>query len=331
MRRREFIARMAAMGGIAAVWPRTAHAQAPAKVYRVGLITASTQVNTDKSSIVPFLEGLAAIGYVQGRNLVTKVLYGEGRLDRLPGLAAELVKWKPDLIFAPAAPSAAAVKAQTTTIPIVFCFVNEPVGLGFAKSLAQPGGNLTGLSNFSVAIAAKRIELLHEIVPSLRRLCAWRNSDAVNDILELNEVKSTAARFGMKFLVLDARMPVEYELAAAATRAWAADAIYVNSNPVADAYRKQIIDLIAELKLPAIYFITTWVHDGGLVAYAVDFPDLARRAAVYADKILKGARPGDLPIEQPTTVKLAVNLDTARLLGLVIPQSVLLRADEVIE
>ena len=311
--------------------PLASFAQQQGKVWRIGILQAGVREDNDKSSGIPFLAGLAELGYVEGRNLLVETRYAEGKLERLPALAAEILAFKPDLIFAPAAPATAAVKALTSTIPIVFCFVNEPVALGFAQSLARPGGNLTGMSNFSVEIAAKRIELLKEIVPKLNRLCAWINPDAVNDAVELREVERAAARFGMQFLALKARTPPEYDEAAVAARKWGADAIYINSNPAAVVNRKQIISLIAAMKKPAIYFMTPFVEDGGLIAYAVNFPDLARRTASYADKILRGAKPGELPVEQPTRIELVINMKTAKALGITIPPSIMLRADKVIE
>jgi len=314
-----------------ALAPLAAFAQPQSKVWRIAILLAGRRVDTEMQSNAPFLAGLAELGYVEHRNLVVETRYGEGKLERLPELAKELIAWKPDLIFAPPAPATAAVKALTTTIPIVYCYVNEPVALGFAQSLAHPGGNLTGMSNFSVEIAGKRIEQLKEITPKMKRLCAWINPDAVNDTVELNAVEAAATRYGMQFQVLKARTPPEYDEAAAATRKWNADAIYINSNPAAFANRRQIIDLIAALKVPATYFNINFVEDGGLIAYAVDFQELARRSAVYADKIFRGAKPGDLPIEQPTKVNLAVNQKTAKALGIKIPQSILVRADKVIE
>ena len=301
------------------------------KIYRIGILQSGVREDNDKSSGLPFISGLAELGYVEGRNLIIDTRYAEGKLERLRALAGEIVSAKPDLIFAPAAPATAAVKALTTTIPIVFCFVNEPVALGFAQSLAHPGGNLTGMSNFSVEITGKRIELLKELTPKLTRLCAWYNSDAMNDAVELRAVESAAAHFGMQFLAIRARNPAEFDEAAAATRKWGADAIHINSNPVAYTNRKQIISLVSELKKPAVYFITTFVEDGGLIAYAVNQPDLARRIAVYADKIMRGAKPGDLPIEQPTRIELSINMKTAKALGIKVPNTILVRADKVIE
>ena len=328
MKRRELIA-FAGIG--AALWPLSIAAQSPPKVVRLGILQGGTREDSDKLSSEPFLAELARLGYVEGRNLVVERRFADGKLDRLPALAAEIIAFRPDVIFAPPAPAVAAAKALTTTIPIVFCFVNEPVALGFAHSLAHPGGNLTGVSNFSVEIAAKRIELLKELVPGLMRLAAWYNPQAVSDAVEVPAVEQAAARLGMQFLAVKANVPTEYDAAAQTTRAWGAHALYISSNPSAYANRQQIIALVAALKLPATYFQTTFVADGGLMSYATNFPDLARRAAGYAVKIFQGANPADLPIEQPTRLDLTINLKTAQTLGLAIPQSLMLRATELIE
>ncbi len=326
VRRRQFLIAAGALLGAP-----LARAQRPARSYRIGFLQGGTREDSLSLSEKPFLRGLAELGYVEGRNLVIDRRYAEGMLDRLPALAAELVALKPDLILSPSSQSTAAAKAITATIPIVFCFVSDPVASGFAQSLARPGGNLTGLSNFSLAIAGKRIELLREAVPKLIRLCAWYNPDTVNDAAELIEVKRAAAQFSMQFLAIKARSPAEYDEAATGTRKWRADAIYVNPNPTSYVHRKQITSLVAGLKVPAMYWNTAFVEDGGLISYAPNFHDLASRAAVYADKILRGAKPAELPIEQPTTLELTVNIKTARALGISIPQSVLFRANRVIE
>lgn len=326
VRRRQFLIAAGALLGAP-----LARAQRAARSYRIGFLQSGKREDAVSLSEEPFLRGLAELGYVGGRNLVIDRRYAEGKLDRLSALAAELVALKPDLILSPSSQATAAVKAITTTIPIVFCFVSDPVAVGFAQSLARPGGNLTGLSNFSLAIAGKRVELLREAVPKLIRLCAWYNPDTVNDAPELSEVERAAARFGMQFFAIKARNPTEYDEATAATRKWGADAIYINPNPTSYAFRKQILGLVAGLKMPAIYWNTAFVEDGGLISYAPNFHDLARRAAVYADKILRGAKPAELPIEQPTTLQLAVNIKTAKALGISIPHSILLRADRVIE
>jgi putative ABC transport system substrate-binding protein len=327
MKRREVIA---LIGGSAGLWPLSTVAQAPAKTVRLGILQGGGR-DAEKLSGEPFLSELATLGYVEERNLVVERRYADGKVERLPELAAEIIAFQPDLIFAPPAPAAAAVKALTTTIPIVFCFVNEPVALGLVPSLAHPGGNLTGLSNFSVEIAGKRVELLKELVPGLTRLGAWYNPEAMNDAIELSAVQAAARRLGMEFLAVTATKPADYEPAAAATRDWRAHAIYINANPTNYANRRQIIDLVAALKIPTIYYISGFVADGGLISYAANFPDLARRAATYAAKIFRGAKPGDLPIQQPTRLDLTINLKTAQALGLAIPQALLLRATELIE
>ena len=325
--RRHFMLGVAAL--IAA--PRDGGAQNRDKSYRIGILQAGSRELTDKLSGVPFVSALAELGYVEGRNLRVETRYAEGNLERLPGLAEEIVAGKPDLIFAPAGPGASAAKARTTTIPIVYCFVNDPVALGFAQSLARPGGNLTGLSNYSHAAASKRVELLKEIVPKVARLAIWYSPDAVNDAVELREVESATARLGMQVLELKTRNPGEYEAVAAASRKWNADAVYVSSNPTNFANHKQIIALIAGLRRPAALPTTVFVEDGGLMTYTVSFPDLARRAAAYADKILRGAKPGELAVEQPNKLELVINAGTAKALGIIIPQSVVMRADRVVE
>jgi putative ABC transport system substrate-binding protein len=306
-------------------------AQAPPKTVRLGILWVGvTREDADKLAIEPFLGELAKLGYVEGQNLIVERRYA-GNLADLPALAAEIIAFQPDLIFAPPAPATAAVKALTTTIPIVFCFVNEPVALGFAQSLAHPGGNLTGMSNFSVDIAGKRVQFLKELVPGMTRLAAWYNPEAVNDAVELKAVEDAATKLGMQFRAIAANKPKEYEAAAAATGEWGAHAVYLNSNPAAAANRKQIIALMAASKMPTMYFYSGFVVDGGLIAYAANFPDLARRSATYAAKIFGGAKPADLPIEQPVLLELTINMKTAQALGLRIPPSLLALATEVIE
>jgi putative ABC transport system substrate-binding protein len=328
MKRRELIA---FASGVLIFPSVSSLAQAPPKAVRLGILDAGTREDADKFSGEPFLGELAKLGYVEGQNLIVERRYAAGNLARLPALAAEIIALQPDLIFAPAGPATAAVKALTTTIPIVFCFVNEPVALGFAQSLAHPGGNLTGMSNFSVDIAGKRVELLKELVPGLTRLATWYNPEAVNDAVELKAVEDAAAKLGMQFLAIAANKPTEYEAAAAATREWGAHAVYLNSNPAAFANRKQIIALMAAAKLPMMYFNANFVAEGGLISYAANFPDLARRSATYAAKIFGGAKPADLPVEQPVRLDLTINMKAAQALGLLIPPLLLLRATEVIE
>ena len=329
MRRRDLIAFIGAAA--VGIRPVAALPQAPPKFVRLGILQGGKREDVESFSEEPFLSEVARLGYVEGQNLALERRYADGRLDRLPALAGEIIAFRPDLIFAPPAPATAAVKALTSTIPVVFCFVNEPVALGFAQSLAHPGGNLTGMSNFSVEIAAKRIELLKELVPGMARLAAWYNPQAVSDAIEVPAVEQAAAGLGMQFLGVKANVPAEYDAAAETTRNWRAHAIYVSSNPSAYANRKQIIALVAAARLPTSYFHARFVADGGLMAYSTNFPDLAKRAAGYAVKILQGANPANLPIEQPSRLDLSINLKAARALGLTIPQSLLLRATELID
>ena len=220
MKRRTFLAMMTS-GLLAA--PLTARAQA--KVHRIGILQAGRHEDAAKLSTEPFVSALAQLGFVEGRNLVVEARYADAQLQRLPALSAEVLATKPDVIFAPPSPAVSALKALTATIPIVFCFVNDPLAAGFVQSLARPSGNLTGLSNFSVALAGKRIELLRELAPKLTRLCAWYNPDTVNDAAELREVELAAARYAMEFLAVKARNAIEFDEAAVAARQWNADAI----------------------------------------------------------------------------------------------------------
>ncbi|HEU0215451.1 MAG TPA: ABC transporter substrate-binding protein [Stellaceae bacterium] len=309
---------------------RTAFAQKSERTFRIGQLHASPTSEALRLS-APFMPTLAEQGFVEGRNLIVDTRSAEGQLDRLPALAAELVALKPDLIVALPAPATAAVKALTSDIPIVFCFVNDPIGLHFAASLSRPGGNLTGLTNFSAELAPKRVELLREACPDLHRLAIWQNSTAVNDSIELAGYSRAANVYGLEVLTIDARNPGEYEAAAAQSDQWKADGLCITSNPPAFINRRIIIELAARLGKPTIYWNTIFVEDGGLISYAVDYQDIARRAALYAAKILRGAAPGELPIEQPTKFELAVNQRTAKTLGIVFPRSILFRADEVIE
>jgi putative ABC transport system substrate-binding protein len=235
MKRRELIA---FASGVLIFPSVSSLAQAPPKAVRLGILWAGSREDAAKLAEEPFLSELAKLGYVEGQNLIVERRYAAGNLARLPALAAEIIALQPDLIFAAGAPGAAAVKALTATIPIVFCFVNEPVALGFAQSLAHPGGNLTGMSNFSANLAGKRIELLKELVPGLTRLAAWYNPEAMNDPVELKEVENAAVKLGIQFLAIAANKPAEYEAAAAATREWGAHAVYLNSNPAAATNRK---------------------------------------------------------------------------------------------
>jgi putative ABC transport system substrate-binding protein len=326
MRRREILTGVAA--GL--LMPGLTRAQTGGRMYRIGHLDAAPRADIDRL-LAPFYPELAKLGFVEGREFTLDRRSADGQLARLPKLAAEIVAGKPDLIFAPPAPAAMAAKAATSTIPILFCFVNDPVALGFAKTLGKPGANLTGLSNSSVDVAGKRLQLLKEAVPPIKRLAAWYHPDTANDPFELRALADAASALGLELRAFPAGNPVEFENAAQLTQEWSADAVCLTPNPAAFTNRRIIIELIAGLKVPAIYWNAEFPEGGGLMSYAADFQDIARRAAHYAAKILRGISPADLPIEQPNAFELVVNLRTARSLGLAMPQSFLLRADRILE
>lgn len=325
--RRKFL--LAACGVVAT--PMSSLAQQTGKVWRVAILSTVSREDSEKVTEGPFLSRLAELGYVEGRNLRVERRYAGGKLKTLRVLATETLASKPDLIFTAASDSTLAARNATTTVPIVFCNVSDPIAIGLAQNLARPGGNITGLSNFNAELAGKRIEMLREILPKLTRLAVWTDPDAANAVVELRAIERSAVHFGIQHLVLNARSPSEYAEAVSATRNWQADAIYINSTPASYVNRKRIIELVAKSRIPTIYWAAAFVSDGGLLAYAVSIPHLARRAADYADRILRSRNPGDLPIEQPTKIDLIINLKTANALGLRIPSSIRLRADDVIE
>jgi putative ABC transport system substrate-binding protein len=269
---------------------------------------------------------------VDGQNIAIEYRFAEGRLERLPELAVELVRLKVDVILATSSPPALAAKNATRTIPIVMATSADPVGLGLVASLAWPGGNVTGLS-FSVGldVAGKELELLKETVPNVRRVAVLSNSGNPGNALALENVKTRARSLGVQLQILEARGPNELESAFKAMARERAEAFLVIPDSVFGFHRDRIQELAAKNRLPAMYGLREHTEAGGLMSYAVDLRDSLRRSATYVDKILKGAKPADLPIEQPTKYELIINLKTAKALGLTIPPSVLARADEVIE
>ncbi len=326
IRRREFIT---LLGG-AATWPLAVKAQQPAKVWRVGMLeTASPELNG--ANLSAFYKGLRELGYVAGQNLVIEYRSTDGRNERLPDFVSELIRLKVDLIVLRGTPQVLAVKNATSTIPVVMAAVANPVGLGIVADLAHPGGTITGLTSFVTEVEAKRIELLKEIVPGMRRVAAIWDSSNPTTAIQL-EGQQTAAR---SLAIEITHLPVQN--AADVSRAFEAaineriDAIVVAIDTVTSTNRRQIVDLAARYRLPAIYASREFVDDGGLMTYGVSYPQLYYRAASFVDKILKGAKPADIPVEQPTKLELILNLKTAKALGLAIAPSVLARADEVIE
>ena len=267
----------------------------------------------------------------RGKNIVIEQQWAEGKLDRLPALAAELVRLKVDLIVSAGPTVTRAAKQANVTIPIVMAFDDDPVGSGFIASLARPGGNITGLSALSPDLSGKQLELLKEIVPRLTRLAVLGSSVHPGTAQSLKELELAATAFKVQLQNLDTLVPKDIETAFGATRKGRADAILVLTSVVTNSHRKQIVELAVQNRLPAIYYTAEWVEAGGLLTYGARFPDLLRRAATYVDKILKGAKPADLPVEQPIKFEFIVNLKAAKQIGLTIPPNVLVRADRVIK
>jgi ABC-type uncharacterized transport system substrate-binding protein len=305
-----------------------AEAQQPTKVPRIGFFS-SISPSIFSARVEAFRQGLRELGYVEGKNIVIEWRSAEGKADRLPALAAELVRLKVDVIVSPGPGPTRAAKQATNTIPIVMAFDDDPVGSGFAASLARPGGNITGLSTLASEISGKQLELLREIVPKLSRVAVLGNASQPGHPQALKEINVAADAFRVQVQYLEVRGPKDVETAFRAASKERADAALVLGSPIFISQRKQLADLAAKSRLPAIYNRPEYVEDGGLVFYGVSYTDLFRRAATYVDKILKGAKPGDIPIEQPKKFEFIINLKAAKQIGLTIPPNVLARADRV--
>ncbi len=325
--RRAFLGTLA--GGLLAA-PRIADAQPAGKVYRVGYLTAIS-VTANPRVLEAFRQGLRDLGWVEGQNIVIEYRSAEGRFNRLPDLAAELVRLKVDVIVAAPTSAALAAKNATGTVPIVGVSLTEPVELGLIASLARPGGNVTGVS-YSVGadIFGKDLELLKEVVPKVRRVAVLSNPDGPSQPLIISNIKDAARSLGLQLQLVEARGPGDFDGAFAAMAKERAGALFVVTDPVFIPHRARLVGLTAKNRLPSIFTQRADVEAGGLISYGPNFADMYRRAATYVDKILKGAKPGDLPVEQPTKFELVINLKTAKALGLTIPRSLLLNADEVI-
>src|SRR5438874_3975441 len=329
MDRRSTVLALLALGAA----PFTAEAQQATKVARIGYLANNPA--TSPYLRETFLQGLRDLGYVEGRNLVIEYREAEGKADRLPALAAELVALKVDVILAAGSTLTARVaKEATTTIPIVFAAVGDPVGSGLVTSLARPGGNVTGLSSFGAELVGKRLELLKQAVPGVDRVAVLWFPGALGERTDkdmLREAEAAARALGVRLQFVEARDPADFDRAFSdMTRARAGALTLLPANMFLREHRR-LVDLAAKNRLPAVYPWREGVDAGGLMSYGANLADLQRRAATYVDKILKGAKPGDLPVEQPTKFELIINLKTAKDLGLTIPQSVLAHADEVIQ
>jgi putative ABC transport system substrate-binding protein len=308
----------------------SSQAQQPTKVPRIGYLTGATP-DGQSGRIEAFRQGLRELGYVEGKNIVIEYRYAELKPDRLPALAAELVRLKVDVIVTSATGMTRAAKNATNTIPIVFKQDGDPVANGFVASLARPGGNITGLSNLSPEISGKQLELLKEIIPKLSRVAVMGTS-ATNpsNAQQLREIELAAGAFKVKVQYLAVLSSQDIETAFQAAGKGHAEAVLVLPGSIFNSHRTQIAKLAAKSRLPAIYSHSGYVVDGGLMTYAASQRDLDRRAATYVDKILKGAKPTDLPVEQPTKFEFVINLKAAKQIGLTIPANVLARADRVI-
>jgi putative ABC transport system substrate-binding protein len=305
-------------------------AQQATKISRIGWLTASS-LSAMTARIEAFRQGLREFGYVEGKNIVVEWRSVEGKADRLPGLAAELVRLKVDVIVTAGPQATRAAKEATVTIPIAMSFDNDPVGNGFVASLARPGGNITGLSALAPELSGKQLELLKEVVPRLSRVAVLGSSTTPGNAQSLKETELAAGALAVQLQYLDVRDPKDIDTAFRAAGKGRADSVLVLAGSVVNSHRTQIAELAVKSRIPVIYFRSEFVEDGGLMSYATNITDLDRRAAIYVDKILKGAKPAELPVEQPTKFELVINLKAAKQIGLTIPPNVLARADIVIK
>jgi putative ABC transport system substrate-binding protein len=309
----------------------SAKAQHPVKVPRIGYLGAAS-ASVGAGTIEAFRLGLRELGYVEGKNIVIEWRHHEGKLDRLPALAADLVRLNVDVIITSGPPLTRAAKQATTTIPIVMAQDRDPVGSGFVASLARPGGNITGLSRLAPELSGKQLELLKEIVPKLSRLAIFGTSTTLGTAQELKAIELVARDLAVTLHYLDVLSPKDIETAFRAASKGRSDAVLMMmEGAVASSRRTEIAELALKSRLPVIHPNRQYVEAGGLISYGVNFNDLYRRAATYVDKILKGTKPADLPVEQPTKFELVINLKAAKQIGLTVPPQVLARADKVIK
>jgi putative ABC transport system substrate-binding protein len=320
--RREFIGTLP--GGLLAS-PLAAEAQQAGKVHRVGVVVGGVDL-TDN-----LRQGLRELGWVEGQNLVVLKRVWSGRTEQFPEIIADLIQRKVDVIVSSSTPAVRAARDATRTTPIVMAGLTDPIGAGLISSLAQPGGNITGLTNISTELSAKRLELLKEVAPRVSRVAVLWTPTHPGQAIAWQQTQQAAQALGLVLFSAEVRRPEDFAPAFTAIVAERAEALLVLPDPLTTLHRQQTADFAVKQRLPSMYAASYWVQAGGLLSYGTSFSALWRRAAVYVDKILKGARPADLPIEQPTKFDLVINLKTAKALGLTIPQSLLLRADEIIQ
>jgi putative tryptophan/tyrosine transport system substrate-binding protein len=326
VKRRDFIT---LLGGAAAAWPLAARAQQAAKMPTIGFLGAGTP-SFHSPWVAAFMQRLRELGWIDGRNIGIEYRWAEGRSERYTEIATEFVRRNVDVIVAHGNAAVVAAKQATSIIPIVFLVAGDPLGTGLVSNLARPGGNVTGLSLRQTDLAAKRLELLREVVPGVRRLAIIANVGNPASVLEIGEVQVAARTFAVEVAIFEIRRAGDIAVVFPALKG-RADALYLVGDPLVSANSIRINTWAHAARLPTIFGTRDYVDTGGLMSYGPNFPDLYRRAAEYVDKILRGAKPGDLPVEQPTKFDLVINLTTAKALDVTIPESFLLRADEVIE
>jgi putative ABC transport system substrate-binding protein len=329
MRRREFIA---VLGGAAAAWPLAARAQQDGRVRRIGVLTPGDESSpVAKTSVSAFIQALADLGWTDGRNVRMDIRRGGGDINRMRALAQELVGLQPGIIVTDGVLTTAAVQRETRTIPIVFVNAGDPVASGFVARLNQPGGNITGFAAYEPTFGGKWLELLSEIAPGLKRVAMMFNPDTIPVSVYMASLETAAAALKVVPIPAPVHGDVEIETAIIALGREPGGGLVVMPDVFVEEHRAPIISTVARNNVPAVYYLSDFARDGGLLSYGVDRTDLFRRAAAYVDRILRGANPAELPVQLPTKFEMAVNLKTAKALGLAVPPSILLRATEVIE
>jgi ABC-type uncharacterized transport system substrate-binding protein len=327
LRRREF---MTLLGGAAAAWPLAARAQQPGKMYRIGFLGNSTAA-LEGSLVGSLREGLRDLGYVEGQNILIEYRWAEGQYEQFPALIAELLAQRVEVIVTAGTPASLAVKNATTSVPLVMVAVGDPVTTGLVASLARPGGNITGLTSTSEELDGKRLELLREVIPKLSHVAVFWNPENPTLLTSLKEMRAAAQVLGIKVQVLEVRTPADLEETFKAIVRERPGALLVMGDRLFLHNRQRIMDFATKQRLPVVPGHPELVEAGGLMSYGASYPGMHRRAAYFVDRILKGAKPVDLPVERPTKFELVINLKTARALGLEVPPTLLARADEVIE
>ena len=326
MRRREFITAL----GSAAAWPLAAWAQQARQVYRIGFMGNSTAA-LEANLVGPFRDALRELGYDEGRNIAIEYRWAEGNYERFPALVAELIARKVDVIVTAGTPATLAVKAATTSVPLVMVAVGDPVGTGIIASLARPGGNITGLSSIAPELEGKRLELLRELIPNLAHVAVLSNPLNPFHVASLKQARAAAELLRMKVQSIEVRVSEEVEGALAAVARERPGALLILADRVFLHNRARLMAFATQNRIPGVYAYRELVEAGGLMSFGPNYADMHRRAATYVDKILKGSKPADLPVEQPTKFELFISVKAAKALGLTIPEAFLLRADEVIE